>query len=299
MRSVVFAAALSIVVGLLFSAPRISAVPVVAEEWPPVTLDKTTIKFNETLAQRTTLEFIETPLQDVVDFLKDLHAVEIQIDHRALEDVGVGTDEPVTKNVKGVTLRSALNLMLREMDLTFIIRDEVLLITTPEVAENHKLLRVYNVKPLVDEEHTSEALADVVIATLPYEHVSDEAGAIEVFRELLVVRAPERTHQHVRETLGEIATGLGVQPEKPIIHDPPEPMFVAPRSDAESGEDASSRGDDDAEDVAPEVRDMPLDPFGDGVDPFGDRGPIESSTTPVPIDPMPDLPEEASTAPLE
>jgi len=34
------------------------------------------------------LEFIETPLQDVIDFLKETHKIEIQIDRRALDDVG-------------------------------------------------------------------------------------------------------------------------------------------------------------------------------------------------------------------
>ena len=50
--------------------------------------------------------------------------------------MGIGTDTPVTKNLKGITLRSALRLMLRELSLTYIIKDEVLLITTPEEAES-------------------------------------------------------------------------------------------------------------------------------------------------------------------
>ena len=38
--------------------------------------------------------------------------------------------------MKGITLRSALRLMLHELSLTYIIQDEVLLITTPEEAES-------------------------------------------------------------------------------------------------------------------------------------------------------------------
>ena len=103
----------------------------------------------EALNDSTTLEFIETPLQDVVDYLKDLHGIEIQIDHRALEDIGIGSDTPITRNLKGITLRSALRLMLKEMDLTYVVRDEVLLITTPEEAESELTTKVYPVADLV------------------------------------------------------------------------------------------------------------------------------------------------------
>ena len=77
------------------------------------------------LSQPTELEFIETPLSDVIDFLRDYHRIEIQIDTRAMDSMGIGTDTPITKNLKNLSLRSALRLMLRELDLTYAIRDEV------------------------------------------------------------------------------------------------------------------------------------------------------------------------------
>ncbi len=86
----------------------------------------------EALNSPTRLEFVDTPLEDVVDFLRDYHDIETQIDTRALGDVGLGTDLPITKDLKGISLRAALKLMLREFDLTYIIDNDVLLITTPE-----------------------------------------------------------------------------------------------------------------------------------------------------------------------
>jgi hypothetical protein len=103
----------------------------------------------EALDDIATLEFIETPLADVIEVLKDSHQIPIEIDIKALDDVGLSTDVPVTRNLKGVTLRSALRLMLREMDLTYVIRDEVLLITTPEEAESKLTTKVYPVADLV------------------------------------------------------------------------------------------------------------------------------------------------------
>lgn len=101
------------------------------------------------LQEPTTLEFIDTPLSDVIEFQKDLHGIEIQIDNRALLEVGLSSDTPITRNVKGISLRSALRLMLRDLDLTYVIRDEVLLITTPEDAASNVITKVYPVADLV------------------------------------------------------------------------------------------------------------------------------------------------------
>ncbi len=101
------------------------------------------------LAGPTELCFVEAPLTEVIDSLKQRHRIEIQIDTKGLEDVGIGTDSPVTVNLKGITLRSALNLMLRRLNLTWLIGDEVLIITTPEEAENRLDTKVYDVSDLV------------------------------------------------------------------------------------------------------------------------------------------------------
>ncbi len=103
-------------------------------------------KIEKALASPTELQFIETPLSDVVDCLKDYHKIEIQIDKKALDDVGVGTDVPVTADLEGISLRSALALTLRGLELTYVIQDEVLLITTPEAAGERLATRVYPLK---------------------------------------------------------------------------------------------------------------------------------------------------------
>ncbi|HUY87660.1 MAG TPA: VWA domain-containing protein, partial [Pirellulales bacterium] len=106
-------------------------------------------KIMAALEEKTELEFAEQPLNDVIDYLKERHAIEIQLDAKALTDAGLGSDTPVTRNLKGITLRSALRLMLSELDLTYVIRDEVLMITTKAEAENMLTNRVYPVADLV------------------------------------------------------------------------------------------------------------------------------------------------------
>ena len=114
----------------------------------------------DALAGSTEMVFVEVPLQDVVNYLKDRHRIEIKIDNKALNDVGIGTDSPVTVSLKGISLRSALNLMLREHSLTWIIQDEVLMITTLEEADNQLSTRVYDVADLVVCRDDRDALWD-------------------------------------------------------------------------------------------------------------------------------------------
>ena len=108
-------------------------------------------KIDEALKSPTTIEFVETPLQDVIDYLKDLHKIEIQLDKKELESMSIGADTLVTKNLKGISLRSALKLMLDELQLKYVVHNEVLLITSPTRAESEEFLttKVYPVADLV------------------------------------------------------------------------------------------------------------------------------------------------------
>ncbi len=135
------------------------------QHWPSYLVGESRASENKiraTLDQETSLEFIETPLQDVVDYLKDRHNIEIQVDHRALESLGLGSDTPITRNLKGITLGSALRLMLSDLGLTYVIADEVLMITSPEEAEKHLEIRLYNVGELLAGNETADYLAQTI-----------------------------------------------------------------------------------------------------------------------------------------
>jgi hypothetical protein len=120
----------------------------------------------------TAMEFSDTPLCDVIEYLKDYHhqkhsAFEIVLDTKALNELGVTSDTPITKNLKGITLRSALRLMLRDLGLTFVIRDEVLLITSPDEAAKPLFKRVYDVADLVPPEEREKGTAfDSLVGTV-------------------------------------------------------------------------------------------------------------------------------------
>ena len=65
----------------------------------------------------------------------------------------------MTRQLDGITLRSALNLMLSALDLTYVIEDEVLLITTPDVASRALVTKIYPVGDLLAA-HEGKAQAE-------------------------------------------------------------------------------------------------------------------------------------------
>jgi hypothetical protein len=105
-------------------------------------------RIDAALNSETTCDFVEIPLADVVEFFKEKHGIEIQIDYRVLDGVGIGSDTPITRKLSGVALRTALRLVLRDLDLTYMVVDDVLIITTPEEAEAWLVTRVYKVEDL-------------------------------------------------------------------------------------------------------------------------------------------------------
>ena len=100
-------------------------------------------RIKSTLNDETSVTFIHTPLSDAMQSVSDMHNIPVVVDRRALEEIGLADDTPVTISLKNVTLRSALRLMLRELDCTYVVKDEVLQITTMEAAEQNLTLEMY------------------------------------------------------------------------------------------------------------------------------------------------------------
>jgi len=87
--------------------------------------------------------FTETPLRDVVAQFGKFLEVPVVLDMRALEDAGIDLDTPVTFTGQGTTARAALRRILGLLDLTWLIRDEALVIATKELARASLELRLY------------------------------------------------------------------------------------------------------------------------------------------------------------
>jgi hypothetical protein len=171
----------------------------------------------QALDEPTEINFIDTPLLCVIDYLKDRHHIEIQLDKPALEDAGVGSDVPIKKSLKGISLRSALRLTLRDLNLTYMIRDEVLLITSPEVADANLTKRVYDVADLVvynDDKFGRwddyEPLKDIITTTIEpatWDAIGGPGsinGASLGTAKVLVVSQTYEVHRQIADLLKQI-----------------------------------------------------------------------------------------------
>ena len=135
------------------------------------------------LDETTTMEFVETSLQDVIDYLKDLHKqkhrnFDIVFDIKSLSDLGITPETTITKSLKGIPLRSALRLMLRDLGLSYVVRNDVLLITSPEEA---CYIKVYDVADLVSakegEKNTAlDSLLRMIAKSCPLSAPSGKSG---------------------------------------------------------------------------------------------------------------------------
>ena len=151
-------------------------------------------------------------MKDVVDYLKDLHHIEIQLDGPAMKEAGVEESTPVTRNLKGISLRSALRLMLDQLRLTSVIHDEVLLITSRAKATSDEFLetRAYSVQDLAPPDR--DGAVDLqplkaVLTTIAAETWSANKGygSIAAFvvgdRALLVVSQTQEVHEQIASVL--------------------------------------------------------------------------------------------------
>ena len=103
----------------------------------------------DVLSRQLDLEFKETPLKDVASSLSDRTGTTFFVRARALNDAGINLDAPVTGSFRHMKLGAVLDLLLSELDLTYVDADEAVLITTPDDAESRLVARVYDCRDLM------------------------------------------------------------------------------------------------------------------------------------------------------
>jgi RND family efflux transporter MFP subunit len=155
------------------------------------------------------IEFVATPLTDVVDFIADYHKINVSLDKKALKDANIATSIPVKMNLRGIPLRSLLDLTLPQLGLTWAVRDQSLLITTPEAVESHLTTKVYPVSDLTTD---SEKLGELIVEIVSSKSWDKNGGMGSVVadraagREALVISQSQQAHRRVAEFLADLRT---------------------------------------------------------------------------------------------
>lgn len=162
----------------------------------------------------TGLDFTEEPLENVVNFLQEEYRLPIQLDLPALEHVGLTGDEPVTINVREISLRSALQLALGQKGLAYVVRDGYLLITSRDKADHELQTVVYNVADLIGDDDSGQqrnALMDSIRSCVAYDTwaLNEKGpGQLKSFQTLLIVSQTAEVHAEIDRLLAIMRESL-------------------------------------------------------------------------------------------
>ncbi|MBR5711156.1 MAG: VWA domain-containing protein [Thermoguttaceae bacterium] len=102
------------------------------------------------LKEPTNIELTESPLKDAIQEIHDQHHINVQIDEAAFKDEMISPEE-VTLSVdgNGMSLKAALKIALSAQNLSYVIENECLYITTLTKAKEKCITKVYPVADLV------------------------------------------------------------------------------------------------------------------------------------------------------
>jgi len=99
--------------------------------------------------KRLTLDFTDTPFDDVVQFIQNVTQVNIVVDQTAKNKLAEGGGN-VTLNVKDIRLKDALSLLLQVNGLSYTFKEGVLFITTPdsEASKGLSVAKIHDIRDL-------------------------------------------------------------------------------------------------------------------------------------------------------
>ena len=134
------------------------------------------------LEEPLSLDAVEMPLKDLVNRLQADFRISIQLDLKAITDAGGTADMPITGKFANIRLRPALDLMLGQHDLNWIIHHDSLFITSDAKAKEHVETRIYPVRDLVEggidpNQDDYDSLIDLLTSTMAPTTWTDSGGS--------------------------------------------------------------------------------------------------------------------------
>lgn len=180
------------------------------------------VRIEASLHEVTEISFVDTSLRDALDYIEDLHNIEILINASEITGDGGSVDQQVSLELSGVALESALNRMLEPLNLDYIVKDEVLMITTATKASEWLELRVYPRSSLASawgdidpsdkaaEETLLKSIQEAVSGTWKSEKVQN-GGTMSLTAAGLIVRQNQRTHREIANLLEQLRKASDVE----------------------------------------------------------------------------------------
>lgn len=157
----------------------------------------------------------DATLEKVLNNFSYVYGENFHLDTIALDELGLGADEPIVINVKNVRLGQALRLMLEPLELTYCVDNGMVVITTEEAALNRLPVAVYDVRDLLLDSDF-DTLIEPITSTIASDTWAENGGGEAEIRAYpqrgsLVISQSTRVHEEVLNFL----TALRVAPFDP------------------------------------------------------------------------------------
>ena len=212
-------------------------------------------EIRESLCRSVSLQIQEVPLDELVPAMAKKLGYPVQLEITALEAIGVDPKTRLSVNIQDGSLAGCLRRTLAELDLTYIIRDDALLITSFEGAEANPAVEVYDISDFVDAQakrlfashaHRRSAESEIVLIEVIYGSIHPDAwdnvgglGTIEVLMlgdsVSLIVTQTESVHEEIRSLLGVLRKHAAARQRKRMESEPQlESEKTRPSSEIES-----------------------------------------------------------------
>ena len=202
----------------------------------PLAADQT---LEERLEARAYFKADEATLKSFAEALVVALNAPVVLSSKKLEEAAINLDTPMTYRLHDARVRTALRLILSNVGLTYVIYDDVLVITTPEDAGSQLITRVYDCRELIklpspikklrkerprghfgpaapsdaqeekpseparQEDYTIDDLIDVVTTTVVPDSWDEVGGpgSLTDFKGLLTINQTEEVHEKVENLL--------------------------------------------------------------------------------------------------
>lgn len=177
------------------------------------------------LEVRATLALDEgNTFEEFLAILKEKYGIQAIVDPRGAGALGITLSSPVVREqfrLENVPLRRILRSVLQEQDLTYVIDEGFLQITSEDEAWKFAKVRVYPVADLVSDPNTELGIAfselmDVIEITIAPDSWDEGGDMIDFHPSLcIVVRQTDEVHDQIEHLLAELRAKR-VEPDKKI-----------------------------------------------------------------------------------
>lgn len=178
------------------------ALPEIPDE--PKTVDPATF-MPPKLAEPVTVDFTDSSIGEVAEWIRTEHGFPVLIDERSLSDINVLISDPVSDRLDGDPLYLLLD-RLRLKGLAWYVEDNILRITTEDVADDHLTTSQYLVGDLFDADYDSDTLIDVIQSETsgPWFDLDGTGGTIVLLGDVMFVRQTDRMQREVAGLLSAL-----------------------------------------------------------------------------------------------